>query len=343
MPGIEGSTRFSTNSLGIRGDEISDTDHYRILCIGGSTTECIYLDDDTAWPALLDKYLNRTCGSHGKIWVGNTGRSALNTLDHIIQMKCQVPTLPRIDCVVLLIGINDCVQTLRGSPDAFDPEKKQDKLFMNVGENDFSARPIGQSAIGALPRLLRGIWRSEGYQDYAAEFYVRERRQRASARRIVDTLPNLDFALKRYRHSLRRIKQIADTRHWRLVLMTQPTMWKEGLTNEEKALLWLGDVRDSQGKTRAYYSVAALGRAMDLFNSTLGDFCAVANIECIDLADQVPKSTKAFYDDCHFNEAGARVVAKLICDHLGESICSHISNSSITEATISSNHRGWGE
>ncbi|MCK4235621.1 MAG: hypothetical protein KAX38_00785, partial [Candidatus Krumholzibacteria bacterium] len=44
MPGVEGRSRFLVNSRGIRGDEFLPDDTYRILAIGGSTTECHYLD-----------------------------------------------------------------------------------------------------------------------------------------------------------------------------------------------------------------------------------------------------------------------------------------------------------
>ncbi|NOX59143.1 MAG: hypothetical protein GXP29_09845, partial [Planctomycetes bacterium] len=52
MPGITGESRFTMNALGLRGPEWQE-DAYKILCIGGSTTICTYLDDDETWPALL--------------------------------------------------------------------------------------------------------------------------------------------------------------------------------------------------------------------------------------------------------------------------------------------------
>src|SRR5262245_12374746 len=39
MPGISGDSNFVTNSNGIRGDEFRTQDAYRILAVGGSTTE----------------------------------------------------------------------------------------------------------------------------------------------------------------------------------------------------------------------------------------------------------------------------------------------------------------
>jgi hypothetical protein len=53
MPGVQGESNFIVNSQGVRGDEFSPDDDYRILAIGGSTTECLYLDQTEAWPYLV--------------------------------------------------------------------------------------------------------------------------------------------------------------------------------------------------------------------------------------------------------------------------------------------------
>lgn len=82
--GIASDGAFSTNSHGLRGPEFSKDDDYRILCIGGSTTECLYLDDRAALPALLADGLN---GEDERVWVGNAGRAGLNSYDHIVIVK----------------------------------------------------------------------------------------------------------------------------------------------------------------------------------------------------------------------------------------------------------------
>lgn len=82
--GIASDGAFSTNSQGLRGPEFSKDDDYRILCIGGSTTECLCLDDRAAWPALLADGLN---GEDERVRVGNAGRAGLNSYDHIALVK----------------------------------------------------------------------------------------------------------------------------------------------------------------------------------------------------------------------------------------------------------------
>src|SRR5262249_515888 len=58
LGGTSETARFTVNSRGFRGSE-PPSNAIRILCIGGSTTECLYLDDSVAWPELLMEHLNR--------------------------------------------------------------------------------------------------------------------------------------------------------------------------------------------------------------------------------------------------------------------------------------------
>jgi len=57
MPGIQAPPGSPSTRSGWRAREVNagDRTEYRILAIGGSTTECLYLDDSKAWPFLLEK------------------------------------------------------------------------------------------------------------------------------------------------------------------------------------------------------------------------------------------------------------------------------------------------
>src|SRR5262249_14848097 len=48
LPGLSGVHRFTTNNMGFRGDSLIDPKpptEFRVFMVGGSTTECFYLDD----------------------------------------------------------------------------------------------------------------------------------------------------------------------------------------------------------------------------------------------------------------------------------------------------------
>jgi lysophospholipase L1-like esterase len=59
-----------------------------------------------------------------------------------------------------------------------------------------------------------------------------------------------------------------------------------------------------------------MAKAMEMYNRTLLDFCRQSGLECYDLASHIPKDTSAFFDEVHFNEAGARLVAQNLKQYL---------------------------
>jgi len=101
----------------------------------------------------------------------------------------------------------------------------------------------------------------------------------------------------------------------RCLFLTQPTMWRDGLPSAEQRLLWMGYTGRMQ-KPKGYVSPGQLGRAMDMYNRVLLESCLQSGLECFDLAAQIPKDTSAFLDDMHFNEGGARLVARSLAQYL---------------------------
>ncbi|MFP5285428.1 MAG: SGNH/GDSL hydrolase family protein, partial [Thermoanaerobaculia bacterium] len=184
MPGIEDESRFFINEHGLRGDPFSPGQEYRILAVGGSTTECLYLDETEAWPRLLQERLGPG------VWVGNVGRSGQMTRNHVVQVEKLIRQYPRIDAVLLLAGVNDLMRHLKGD--------RREKDLMTAS----FAVLLGQG--GLMPveirRRLRMAWkrylepRSELIQDDAGKVYMKWRSHRRSASRLRESLPDLSAA-----------------------------------------------------------------------------------------------------------------------------------------------------
>jgi len=322
MPGVTREAKFSTSKEGIRGDDLSDRQTYRILAIGGSTTECLYIDQEISWPYALQRKLN--AGKSDAVWVGNVGKSGLSTREHYMHMKYLLPQLPKIDTIVMLTGGNDLLRRLIDDT-AYDPDflGHYDVIKQKIIRGAFSVVPYfpgkyrlrfgyyDETAIGSLYKQ----WRQQRshqdlYQDQAGTMFVALRKQRKEGREFVDTLPDLTSALEEYRRNLNTIIDMANARSIRIVFMTQPSLWRTDLTDKEKELLWCGWI-ESQ-KSGRYYTIRALMDGMQRYNDTLLDVCRKRGVECIDLARIVPKDTSAFYDDLHFNESGNALVAETL-------------------------------
>lgn len=335
--GVRGSAVYRTSSAGIRGPELGDDDEFRILAIGGSTTQNAYLDQSETWTLLVGQLLGPT-SSGRPTWAGDVGRSGHTARSHVLQFQYLVPELPRIDVVLMLVGVNDLTAALRKGfayepdPPLSDPEARAVQMrqaFLRVpgrlhnrstnylGEG---VGPLKRTALYQLARAGRDAIRERRggtSQDRFGEIYVTWRGNRAAASEIYDSLPDLTPALRQYRGYLEDIASMAVDDGVRLVLITQPTAWREDMTDAERARLWLGGTGDFQTEPgHAYFSTGALRRGMDAYNATLLSVCEEFGVECVDAAAGVPQDTLYFYDDVHFTEEGSRLVAELIADHL---------------------------
>jgi lysophospholipase L1-like esterase len=242
-------------------------------------------------------------------------------------MRYLAPRVPDLDAVLLLVGVNDL--TLRLAQDeSYDPAYlERPGAEEHHLRRTFSVLPA--SVNDSLPFFKRtALWRAarafkhalaagESAQDRAGLVYETWRKHRRRASRIRPGLPDLDPALEEYARNLESIVALARERTVRLILVTQPVLWRPELPEEARNLLWLGGVGDFQNDEGCeYYSVEALAEGMRRYNAVLLEIARIHGVEVVDLAAAVGGDPALFYDDAHFNAAGARVVAETIAAHL---------------------------
>jgi lysophospholipase L1-like esterase len=320
--GVREKFRYSINRQGMRGDDYPENSPaYRILTMGGSTTICSFLDDAKAWPAVVQQKLPRTADGR-TVWVGNIGKSGLSTRSHVLQMRYLTPQYPA-DAILVLTGINDLVRRI-WDDEAYDPH------FLESAEN---ANLLMFKTFSILPDSLYtfykrfGIWkltrRAKSYlKNHVGEasLLAEIKRSRDLRRygRAITTLPDLENALEEYAGNLVQIIQAAKRQNLRLIMMTQPAWWNARLTAEERAsLLPFGSIGYSAPPNKYdYYSVEIMAECMRLYNDKLVSISRQFGVECIDLASRVPQTAQVFYDDCHFTELGAELVADIVVDYL---------------------------
>ena len=310
--GVSERGEFTTNSVGIRGSEISDDDRFRILCVGGSTTECLYLDDSKTWPALLGELLSAPESAVGRVWVGNVGYSGHVAVDHRIVLAKLVEAR-MVDAWVVMCGLNDFRHRLRGSYDD-SPEVVFDRSFRyrRPGLSSSLRRPFHRNlwVIDMLERLRKRTKLSIAghagsvYQDIHAVWIEEKRRARQESGSVTDQLPDLTPWLDSYEQQLMGMIRLARRRGKLLLFTTQPTIWDANMPEENKSLCIA-----SQGPDGSYIEFGELAEGMKQFNQRMMDVCRREGVECVDLASLLPRSPQVFYDDCHFNEPGAQKVA----------------------------------
>jgi lysophospholipase L1-like esterase len=335
--GVEGPARYEVNAAGYRGRDFGpDSSEYRILLVGGSTTECSLLDLSENWGSIIERELPTTVDGRSS-WVGNVGRSGLTSRDHAVTVKYLLPQYPRVDLVVVLVSVNDLTAALRQGDEyqrplpITTPEAERTQV-----RNAFAVSPEGMyrpltEAAGSVSTTWYGslrlyelarraqIGRRAGeLQRQVGGSNIgkwREHRQQASG--LLDQLPDLSDPLAEYRANLTAITRAASAAGAEVVFLTQPTFWRPGLSESEEKLLWLGGTGPFQEQPgQEYYSIPALGEAMAEYNRTTMDVCREERLDCFDLAAAFVADSTLLYDDVHFTEAGSELVGRLVSAHL---------------------------
>jgi hypothetical protein len=309
MPGIEGKIRFTINRFGVRAPELFPADRDdRILCIGGSSVECLYVPDEQSWPWLLGTRLSDALGR--PILVANAGVGGHFTLHHEYQLA-HYRYADRFGRVIVMCGINDAGTLLRDNYEARARSVPREALVDPVGEGAYYRR-------SSLLRLVYGL-REAGriretsvHRDPWGRWYAGERARRKALlerRPIRSVPPGLPAALETYRQNLLRIVGLCRERGQKLLFLTQPTLYSPDMPRELADLIW-------EHTDDGAHTPEVLWMVMEAYNGTLRRVAREAGVPCIDLASLLPKDTTVLYDDCHFNVSGCARVADILAERL---------------------------
>ena len=136
--GLDATVSVSFNSLGFRGPEPPQNwnDSLTLICVGGSTTQCLYLSDGKTWPDLLSKRLSADIEN---VWVNNAGIDGHSTFGHL-ELLDQYLSVIRPKVLLFLVGLNDVDRTdLNG----FD----ESTLRSQARDHDTFARSLQRSLL----------------------------------------------------------------------------------------------------------------------------------------------------------------------------------------------------
>lgn len=298
LPLMDGEIRFSVNNMGFRGPDIATPkppDEYRIFMVGGSTTECLYLDDSRTVTSTLQAFLDREYPGDIDFKVYNAGKGGDKTFDHIAMISHRIVHLEP-DMIILFAGLNDLLAAIGGVDYTHLPEITYHRCtFIDAARYFLTEFQI--------PRYVWRIFTSPSDEDImqAIPFHSHYKRQIGLAASYPPAGEPPQMDLTSYATNMRSIIGIARANNIRLVLMTQATTWNSEVDSTATDWHWMNACNGQR------YRETDMDRAMEAYNDVTRQLAEEYQVPLLDLAKMIPKSRNLIYDDCHFNINGAHV------------------------------------
>jgi lysophospholipase L1-like esterase len=267
----------------------------RVLALGGSTTRNAHLPEGERYPRVLESLL-QAAYPESPVQVLNAGMDWYTTKHLLINYVTNVrETQP--DLVVIMEAINDLYRSFSDPGCALGPYDRQYAHF--YGPSILGAKPpaFEEHLFAAEPRTS-----GPAASGWFSELRVRE--ADLPLERYV-SLPDFERNLRALIHYV-RLDRCA------VVLMTQPSLFQDEMTAEERDLLWFGKRFCCEGSgwfRYRYPSPRSLWLAMEGYNRKIVEVAREEGVPVIDVACQVPRDKDHFVDDVHYTTVGARCVA----------------------------------
>ncbi len=297
LPGTDPVIHLYRNRLGLRGPDLPrDTAGLlRIVAVGGSTTECMYLSEGQDWPALLGARLAEEAAYGRRTWVNNAGLDGHSTFGHALLLEDHIlPLRPQV--VLLLVGANELGRIDLGRHDRAQWRTRprtwaEHSALLNTWRIWRQARAVREAGIGHHALDLHTT-AAPLVPDSAQAQLMRER-----------------GLLPAYRQRLEGLIELCRGKGSLPVLITQPCIASNVAdTALARRLMDLPLLTGTDGRT--------LLLRLELVNDVTREVAAAQHLPLIDLARELPGGPVNYYDAFHFTKTGAAAVAARCADRL---------------------------
>ncbi len=307
LPGVDGRNRFTTNNRGFRGDALimpKPLGEVRIFMVGGSSTECLYLDDEDALNAVVQRVLQKHVSGDATVKVFGAGKSGDRSDDHVSMIVHRLVQLEP-DLIVVFAGFNDLLAAVSGYDfyeHAFPGQVMDRGLgFWLLTRMMATETQLGRRAFYVLKGYPAPRFGSLTGEVPITSSYRLAVEQQQSAPEVSD-LPLFDF--HPFDTNLRTIAGTAKAHGIVLVFMTQQSTWNSRSDANVADWQWM------RHANQVTYGETAMDRALNATNEITRTVGRELSVPVYDLARIIPKSLDYFYDDVHFNEQGAAVAGR---------------------------------
>ena len=290
------------NSLGFRGPDPPKDFARRltIVTIGGSTTECLFLSDGHTWTDVMARRLQR---SFPDIWVNNAGLDGQSTYGHLVLLREHVEALrPRV--AVFLIGVNDIGLDAGNTFDAsLTPVPSRLRAAAAFLADHVELAALAQN----LVRIARA--RNAGFgHTFPLDLKTIQRLEHDDAMTAA-TIRKFSGSLPAFASRVAAIVDECRRHGIEPVLVTQPALYGDGI-----------DPATGVDLSTVQTSGAANGRlwweVLERYNDVTRRTAKERGVFLIDVARELPKDSRIFYDFMHFSNDGAVRLGDILAMHL---------------------------
>jgi lysophospholipase L1-like esterase len=295
---------FSTDGGGFIGP-IEEGASRKIVFLGGSTTECMYVDEERRFPYLVGKMLGEELGETVAAYNGGVSGNTSMHSNNILLNKV-LPMNP--DVVVLHHNINDLsVLMLEGTYWNRNPSRSLvvEKDPETAPSIFFLLKKVKDLLIPNLYVRVKALFGLDFGDEAEQDEWAEQRGKRIGVREAA--------VFSAFGKSLQVFVDICKAHGIKPVLMTQASRLKES----PDPVVRLSFERLERDFGISYTTYRGLHEGM---NQVIRTVAQENGIQCIDLAGRVPRESAFLYDFAHYNEKGSALAAEIIADELARTL-----------------------
>ncbi|MFZ3045362.1 MAG: SGNH/GDSL hydrolase family protein [Desulfatirhabdiaceae bacterium] len=272
-----------------------------VMCLGGSTTEF----RDSAgkdWPGRVE-YLLRQHYSNPSIYVYNVGRQWYSTQHILIHYAANLRRF-KPDVIIVMEAINDLLHNADFSYLSFRPFRPDYGHFYGPMKRIMTRKTFEASLVAKLHSFW---WHTP--------------------RQILD---QTDFpGLASFQQNLNTLIDLAHLDKTGVIMMTQPNLYKDVMTDQEIARL---DMLNYEAIGERYqWSLKSAAKGMSDHNTLIRKIAGDRGAALIDLEKEIPKTLDFFYDDVHYRD--------IAFDRVAETVVNGIERSGIIDQKMAGKNR----
>jgi lysophospholipase L1-like esterase len=318
LPGLHDEIVYERNEFGFRSLSMrmdrKPQGVIRVLCLGASTTDQPTQSIQDTWCAQLETNLNRRPSKGWRVETASFGRGGWTAADDLAFAR---DTLRRFDpdVVILLLGINDL--TWHGGP-SYHYSSLDSSLRVAVARRLPEPAPSGVrrlcervSQLCRRAAIVKRAWAAQHSQRtlewHSGNLPALQRSYRKNPFVGSPSRPNDPFV--EFCDAVDSLVSYTIGLGVATIVLGQPVLWSDHMSREELNRLWI-PVSTPAGPVRP--SGRWLQKEMTRYNNAQKEIARRHGATFVDLDPLVPKTVEYYFDDCHFTDAGSRLLGTLL-------------------------------